>query len=47
MKPADAPALLEEMCGYIANNALHPVVLADVRAAWAAVLAAPARLPAP
>lgn len=47
IKPADAPALLEEICGYIANNAMHPVALADVRAAWAAALAAPARLSAP
>lgn len=36
--------MLREMTAYIADNAIAPVLLADVRQAWAAVMGAPLRL---
>lgn len=45
--PAGPRAMLRMMTDYIADNALYPVALADVRSAWAAVMAAPTRLIAP
>ena len=36
-----ARSMLRGMTNYLADNALHPVALADVRAAWASVMAAP------
>ena len=46
-RPEGARAMLRLMTDYIADNALYPVALADVRSAWAAVMAAPTRLIAP
>ena len=41
--PEGPRAMLRLMTEYIADNALYPVALADVRSAWAAVMAAPTR----
>lgn len=41
VRPANPGSLLEHISGYIANNSLHPVVLADVQAAWQALLTTP------
>ena len=37
-------AMLRGLTAYLADNALHPVALADIRAAWAGVMSAPVRL---
>ena len=37
-------SMLREMTKYIADNALHPVALADLRSAWAGVMSAPVRM---
>jgi hypothetical protein len=39
-----ARALLRHLTAYVTDNALHPVALADMRAAWGAVTGAPLRL---
>lgn len=39
-----ARSMLRYMTNYLTDNALHPVALADMRAAWAGLMAAPARL---
>jgi hypothetical protein len=36
-----ARVLLRHLTAYVAENALHPIALADVRASWAAVMGAP------
>jgi hypothetical protein len=46
-RPADARALLTDISTYIADNALHPVALADMQAAWAALGTTSTRAPAP
>lgn len=38
--------MLREMTAYIADNSVNPVLLADVRQAWAAVMGAPLRITA-
>ena len=45
-KPCGPRSMLRLMTDYIADNALYPVALADVRSAWAAVMSAPTRLSA-
>lgn len=45
-RPADARALLTDISTYIADNAVRPVSLEDMRAAWEALMVAPAH-PAP
>jgi hypothetical protein len=35
------------LCAYLTDNALHPVALADMRSAWAALMQAPARIAGP
>lgn len=43
--PFERPrAMLRVITNYITDNALHPIALADVRSAWAGVMAAPTRL---
>ena len=37
-------SMLRSMTNYLADNALHPVALSDLRSAWAGVMSAPARL---
>lgn len=46
-RPAGARALLQSVSTYIADNAVRPVALADMHAAWEALMAAPVHLPAP
>ena len=36
-------SMLRNMTNYLADNALHPVALADLRDAWAGVMSAPVR----
>lgn len=36
-----ARSMLRGLTAYIADNALHPVALTDVRAGWAAIMSAP------
>lgn len=36
--------MLRDLTNYVTDNALHPVALADMRAAWAGVMTAPLRL---
>lgn len=38
--------MLREMTAYIADNSINPVLLSDVRQAWAAVMGAPLRITA-
>lgn len=40
-------ALMRGLCAYLTDNALHPVALADMRSAWAALMQAPARIAGP
>jgi hypothetical protein len=40
-------SMMRGLCAYLADNALHPVALADMRAAWAALMQAPARIAGP
>jgi hypothetical protein len=40
----DASSMMRGLCAYLTDNALHPVALADMRAAWAALMQAPAHL---
>lgn len=39
-----ARAMMRGMCDYLSANALSPVALPDMRAAWAVVMQAPARI---
>lgn len=39
--------MLREMTAYIAHNSVKPILLSDVRRAWAAVMASPLSLAAP
>lgn len=43
-RPPGARAMLRCLIDYLADNALHPVALADARAAWAAVVLEPLRI---
>jgi hypothetical protein len=43
-RPAGPRVMLRDLTNYITDNALHPIALADVRSAWAGVMAAPTRL---
>lgn len=45
--PAGPHALMREITNYIADNAMSPVALGDIRAAWAAFMASPAKLAPP
>ena len=45
-RPADARALLLDVATYIADNAVSPVPLADMQAAWAALASTPPALAA-
>lgn len=45
-RPADARALLVDVSTYIADNAMNPVSLTDMQAAWAALADIPSRMPA-
>lgn len=40
-RPADARALLLDVSTYITDNAVRPMALADMHAAWSALLAGP------
>lgn len=40
-------SMMRGLCAYLTDNALHPVALADMRAAWAALMQAPARIAGP
>ncbi len=40
-------SMMRGLCAYMTDNALHPVALADMRAAWAALMQAPARIAGP
>jgi hypothetical protein len=46
-RPAGACALLQDVSTYIADNAVRPVALADMHAAWEALMGAPIRQAAP
>jgi hypothetical protein len=46
-RPAGARALLQAVSTYIADNAVRPVALADMHAAWEALMSSPMHLPAP
>ena len=39
-----ARTLMRYLCAYLTDNALHPIALPDMRAAWAALMQAPARI---
>lgn len=39
-----ARALLRGLCAYFTDNALHPILLSDMRVAWAAIMQKPIRL---
>lgn len=41
VRPADPRALLESVSTYIADNAVHPVSLPDMQAAWDALMGTP------
>lgn len=43
-RPAGARAMLRCLIDYLADNALHPLALADAHAAWAAVVVEPVRI---
>lgn len=40
-------SMMRGLCAYLTDNALHPVALADMRSAWAALMQAPARIAGP
>jgi hypothetical protein len=42
-----ARSMLRHLTAYIADNATHPVHLADLRAGWAAIMSAPLRIEGP
>jgi len=43
-KPAGVRAMLRHLTAYVVDNAMRPVSLAEVRGAWALVMAAPLRM---
>lgn len=40
-------SMMRGLCAYLTDNAMRPVALADMRAAWAALMQAPARIAGP
>lgn len=46
-KYAGPRAMLRGMTAYLADNALHPVALSELRAPWAALMAGPVRMRGP
>lgn len=40
-------SMMRGLCAYLTDNALHQVALADMRAAWAALMQAPTRIEGP
>jgi hypothetical protein len=40
-------SMMRGLCAYLTDNALHPVSLADMRAAWGALMQGPARIAGP
>lgn len=40
-------SMMRGLCAYLTDNALHPVALADMRAAWGALMQTPARIAGP
>lgn len=42
-----ARSMMRGLTSYLVDNALHPVTLTDMRAGWAAIMAAPLRIESP